>query len=734
MTRESSGLHVRPLGDGAAALHLVWARDRPASLVGGIGSVGCTDRTAAGTVQDLADRAVQPLVEVLAVGHGHASANQRHTATAVGARLRVTSVTEEDGPDETRVLAVEQTDPVTGLHVRTRLEVAHAATGTAVRAASTVRNDGPAALHLQAVSSLAVGDPLGPVPAAQTVSVEGTSEWVGENRWEHVPLDGPAGLVDLDLARHQHQDGRGARVISSAGTWSSGTRVPSGVLAATTGDVSLGWQVEHNGAWRVELGERLGAHDRRVLALVLLGPTDTDHHWLHTLAPGEEFTTVPATLTVVAGPWPDAVAALTSARRRRHRAVAADLGATSTSTPRPRAPFVVFNDYMNTLMGDPTTAKLLPLVDAAAEVGAEVFCIDAGWYDDGGDWWDSVGLWEPSATRFPDGGLRRVTERIGERGMVPGLWLEPEVVGVRSPLAERLPDEAFLQRRGQRVVEHDRYLLDLRHEDVVKQLDTVVDRLVDEFGVGYLKLDYNVTPGPGTDSGADSAGHGLLEQNRAHTAWLDGVRRRHPDLLLENCASGAMRADDAMLSRSTLQSTSDQQNPLLYPPIAAGALVSIVPEQAANWAYPQPGMTVEQSAFTLCTGLAGRLYLSGHLDRMDDAQRALVAEAVRFARTHEDWLHRSVPSWPLGLPRWQDPWVASALADAEQTLAVVWRRGDEAETVLDLPEGDLDVAFPTHQPGVGWQVDRLDDGRVRVRVPGVEPQARVIRVRHPLHP
>ena len=103
--------------------------------------------------------------------------------------------------------------------------------------------------------------------------------------------------------------------------------------------------------------------------------------------------------------------------------------------------------------------------------------------------------------------------------------------------------------RGERIVEHGRYLLDLRHEAAVKHLDAVVDRLVDEFGVGYFKLDYNVTTGPGTDRDADSVGDGLLEHNRAHLAWLDGVLERHPDLILENCASGGMRSDFAMLSR-----------------------------------------------------------------------------------------------------------------------------------------------------------------------------------------
>ena len=95
----------------------------------------------------------------------------------------------------------------------------------------------------------------------------------------------------------------------------------------------------------------------------------------------------------------------------------------------------------------------MPLIDAAAEVGCEFFCIDAGWYDETGSWWDSVGEWLPSKTRFPKG-LGEVVDHIRSKGMVPGLWLEPEVVGVRSPMAQRLPDEAFFLRNGTRIVEH----------------------------------------------------------------------------------------------------------------------------------------------------------------------------------------------------------------------------------------------------------------------------------------
>ena len=90
---------------------------------------------------------------------------------------------------------------------------------------------------------------------------------------------------------------------------------------------------------------------------------------------------------------------------------------------------------MNALMGDPTTEKLLPLIDAAADVGRRDFCIDAGWYDDDGDWWPSVGAWEPSTVRFGELGLPGLLQVIRDRGMTPGLWVEPEVVGVRSPVA-----------------------------------------------------------------------------------------------------------------------------------------------------------------------------------------------------------------------------------------------------------------------------------------------------------
>jgi alpha-galactosidase len=126
----------------------------------------------------------QPLVEILAVGEGRANANTRNTATAIGARLRVLGhdVTSEDGWTTVRVF---QGDAVTGLHVTSHLRVRKK--GSSLQSWTSVRNDGSGPIVLQAVSSLMIGRPVGAVPVAGTLSLEGHSEWVGENRWAWTP-------------------------------------------------------------------------------------------------------------------------------------------------------------------------------------------------------------------------------------------------------------------------------------------------------------------------------------------------------------------------------------------------------------------------------------------------------------------------------------------------------------------------------------------------------------------
>jgi alpha-galactosidase len=277
------------------------------------------------------------------------------------------------------------------------------------------------------------------------------------------------------------------------------------------------------------------------------------------------------------------------------------------------------------------------------------------------------------------------------------LWLEPEVVGVNSPMALKLPDSAFLSREGVRVSDHGRYHLDFTAEETVAFLDGVVARLVNEHGVGSFKFDYNIRAGVGSDAHTGSAGHGLLLHNRAYLAWVDALRKRHPGLLLENCASGGMRQDFATASRFDLQSTSDQEDAHAYAPVAAAAPMLILPEQAGNWAYPQPGMSDQDITYSLCTGVLGRLYLSGWLDRLDTAQRDIVAMAVQAHKQIRHRIAAASPFWPLGLPGWDDPWIALGMRDGDDgVFLTVWRRGAQP--------GAVSIPLPPAPSGRRWDV------------------------------
>src|SRR6185369_13494264 len=124
----------------------------------------------------------------------------------------------------------------------------------------------------------------------------------------------------------------------------------------------------------------------------------------------------------------------------------------------------------------------------------EYFVIDAGWYADG-SWWPTVGEWLPSKARFP-GGIKEPLDLIRAKGMIPGLWLELEVMGTQCPLVKQVGESWFFMHRGKRVIDHGRYQLDYRNPEVRAHADRVIDRLVREYGVGYIKMDYNIDAGP----------------------------------------------------------------------------------------------------------------------------------------------------------------------------------------------------------------------------------------------
>ena len=588
----------------------------------------------------------------------------KYTGTLPGKRLTLKEVKEVRNPQGRRVAMVQE-DAQTGLLVTSYFQF----TGdtNVVETWTSVENQGTEDQTLTYVSSFAL---TGITKSAKRDWDQAamlripSNTWYGEFQWrDYHPWE-------LGLSRVFHYSTKRLS-FSSNGTWNSHEYLPMGYLSNE--DTGEGWyfSILHNGSWHWEISD---ISDE--LYLQISGPTENESHWSRTLKPGEIFESVHAAVALTGNGFEDAVFEMTRYRRSCRR----------KNQDNEQLP-VIFNDFMNCLGGDPTEEKEYPLIDAAAKMGCEYYTIDAGWYADG-SWWSKVGEWLPSSQRFPNG-LEKVLNRIREKGMIPGLWLELEVMGIHCPIAAQKPDDWFFCRHGKRVIDHGRYQLDYRNPEVRKFADEVIRRLVEDYGAGYIKMDYNINAGIGTEVNSDSVGQGLLEHNRAYLAWLDSVFERYPDLIIENCGSGGMRINDAMLKRHSIQSSSDQTDYLRYAAIAAAAPAAVTPEQNAVWSYPMRDADEETAAFNMVNAMMMRIHQSGHLAEITPDCQKQIAEGIRCYKSYRQMIKEAYPFWPIGLPKAEEHCFALGLKTKTEALLAVWNCGAEEET-LQLSVG-IDV-------------------------------------------
>lgn len=485
--------------------------------------------------------------------------------------------------------------------------------------------------------------------------------------------------------------------LSSTGTWPASQFLPMGSYENHSAGQTVTWQIETAGSWNWEISDIADQ-----LYLQISGPSYQENQFVKKLKPGETFQTVPCAVAFVNGNFEKSIQELTKYRRVIRR-----------KNKDNEHPHVIFNDYMNCLTGDPTTEKLLPLIDAAQKAGCKYFCIDCGWYDDG-PWWDGVGEWLPSKARFP-GGILEPLEYIRKKGMIPGLWLELEVMGIHCPLASKVPKDWFFQRNGRVIIDEGRYQLDYRNPEVIAHANRVIDRLVNEYRVGYIKMDYNINAGTGTERDADSAGEGLLQHTRAYLDWLDGVFARYPDLIIENCGSGGMRMEYSLLSRHSIQSVTDQTDYLKMAAIAANCATAAAPEQAAIWSYPLREGDCEETIFNMVNAILLRIHQSGHLAELSPERFAYVQEGIAYHHSISERLNQGFPFWPLGLASMSNEFSSFGMDCGDTLYLAVWHvRGKQNSVRIPLTpaEGkDFDgkCAYPSSLPAnFSWNNDRAE--------------------------
>jgi alpha-galactosidase len=619
-----------------------------------------------------------------------------------GARLLFTGKREESTSGGKRLVCLH-TDANLNLRVESVYESFDGV--PVVRRYSRVTNAGSSPVGIDFLSSAMLHGLAAPQEYDRELRIHiAQNSWMAEGQW-HTLRPSEMGFVENERTSWSEAQ------AGSIGSWSSERFLPVAMAENTSLGLTWFWQIEHNGSWYWEISN-VSARDNNAddVYAYLGGPDDLHSAAWKGLKPGETYATVPVAVGCVHGGFSEAVEALT-----RYRRVACQRPHKNNS----QCP-VIFNDYMNCLWGDPTEANELPMIAAAARAGCEYYVIDAGWYADlHEDWSQTLGSWQASSTRFPRG-LKFLLDQVRKTGMVPGLWLEPEVAGPKSELAQK-PDSWFFVRHGKRVLKNSRLLLDFRNPEVRAYLDQVMARLVNDYGVGYIKMDYNVDSLQGTELNADSFGQGLLEHNRAHLAWLNSILDRYPELVIENCGSGGGRMDYAMLSRLQIQSMTDQEDYLKLPAILVGASAAVLPEQLAIWCYPLANADADQASFNMVTGMMCRIHQSGRPDSLSPEAWKQVAEGIRM---YKDVLRKHIPAavpfYPLGtsdVTDFKTP-IVLGMQSPQQTLLAVWRidgpatvkipwKGKNSRLLypadlgikISAAEGSLQVEFPRTRMG-----------------------------------
>ena len=232
---------------------------------------------------------------------------------------------------------------------------------------------------------------------------------------------------------------------------------------------------------------------------------------------------------------------------------------------------------------------LCDLAEAAVEVGVELFVLDDGWFGQRNDDTSSLGDWFPNVEKL-GGSLQDFIHSIKKKGLLFGLWLEPEMISENSRLYQEHPDWVIqVPGRNPQAV-RNQFVLDLSRSEIQDYLISILDTLLTENDIDYIKWDMNrnltdlYSPTLTPDRQLEISHRYILGLYRI----LEEITHRHPQVLFESCAGGGGRFDGGMLFYMPQIWTSDDTDAiarlniqkgtaLVYPPAAMGCHISAVP-------------------------------------------------------------------------------------------------------------------------------------------------------------
>jgi alpha-galactosidase len=424
-----------------------------------------------------------------------------------------------------------------------------------------------------------------------------------------------------------------------------------GVSLAWPGSWHIDAEVQPSGVTRVRAGRR--PHEGAVL-----------------LAPGETLTT-PSVALAYSDDGLDGLARVWHSAERT-------LAGERLATPRP----VLYNSWEATGF-DVQEADQLELAGIAAELGAELFVVDDGWFTGRHDDTGGLGDWTPDPARFPSG-FGSFVDRVRALGLDFGLWVEPECVNPTSALYAEHPDWVYRIDGRPAALMRNQLLLDLGRKDVFEFVRDTLDRLLRDHPISYLKWDMNR---PATERGRPGAGEPeRLDLDGGHARnylrVLDHLRSAHPGVTVEGCASGGGRVDLATIARTDVLWPSDNTGPLDRLGIQYGFLHAHAPHLMSSWVTDSAGffdVRPRSLAFRFVTSMAGVLGIGADIRAWTPAQRAEAAEHVAVYKGIRHVLHHGDVHL-IGGPADGSCAVQYTGTGGGRVVVLAWHTGDLAGT------------------------------------------------------
>ncbi len=218
--------------------------------------------------------------------------------------------------------------------------------------------------------------------------------------------------------------------------------------------------------------------------------------------------------------------------------------------------------------------------DVGAEVGAEIFILDAGWYCPiykHGEWHARVGDWEFDRTLYPGGG-EEILAYLKSKGLKFGLWFDAERIGWMSAIAKEHPEWV-----GERYSDDTRVSsLDMSNPDAVAWIEEVLAEMFVKYEIELFRLDYNI----GEEdifmklNSGETTVCSTLKAYENINAMYNRLRKRFPNVFFENCAGGGGRTDLGLLKNFTHSWVSDWQIAPRSFAITNGMTMCLPPEYA----------------------------------------------------------------------------------------------------------------------------------------------------------